>query len=137
MTGSAAPARDLGAGVAVRRNLPLRGHSANRRNRITIRRGRATLPPMGSRTALPGTNMRSSTFDALTAARELEAAGVERAHAEAIADQPRTAAGADLDQLATKGDLAELRAELRMMRWAISFLAALMLAVAARLFGIV
>ncbi|MCY4454446.1 MAG: hypothetical protein OXC01_21130 [Immundisolibacterales bacterium] len=81
--------------------------------------------------------MRSSTFDALTAARELEAAGVERAHAEAIADQPRTAAGADLDQLATKGDLAELRAELRMMRWAISFLAALMLAVAARLFGIV
>ena len=88
--------------------------------------------------------MRSSTFDALTAARELEAAGVERAHAEAIADQLRTAAGADLDQLATKGDLAELPlatkgdlAELRMIRWAISFLAALMLAVAARLFGIV
>lgn len=81
--------------------------------------------------------MRSSTFDALTAARKLEAAGVERAHAEAIADQLRTAAGADLDELATRGDLAELRAELRMMRWAVSFLAALMLAVAARLFGIV
>ena len=92
--------------------------------------------------------MPSSTFDALTAARKLEAAGVERSQAEAIADQLRTAAGADLDQLATKGDLAELRlatkgdlaelrAELRMMRWAISFLAALMLAVAARLFGIV
>ena len=81
--------------------------------------------------------MPSSTFDALTAARKLEAAGVDRAHAEAIADQLRAAAGADLDQLATKGDLAELRAELRMMRWAVSFLAALMLAVAARLFGIV
>ena len=81
--------------------------------------------------------MRSSTFDALTAARKLEAAGVNRAHAEAIADQLRAAAGADLDELATKGDLAELRAELRMMRWAVSFLAALMLAVAARLFGIV
>ena len=81
--------------------------------------------------------MRSSTFDALTAARKLEAAGVDCAHAEAIADQLRAAAGVDLDELATKGDLAELRAELRMMRWAVSFLAALMLAVAARLFGIV
>ena len=81
--------------------------------------------------------MPSSTFDALTADRKLEAAGVARVHAEAIGDQLRTAAGADLDQLATKGDLAELRAELRMMRWAISFLAALMLAVPARLFGIV
>ena len=51
--------------------------------------------------------MPSSTFDALTAA--------------------------DLDQLATRGGPAELR----MRRWAISFLAALMLAVVARLFGIV
>ena len=99
------------------------------------------MQPMGSRTALPEKRMRSSTFDALAAARKLEAAGVERSHAEAIADQLRAAAGADLDELATKGDLAELGAELgaelRMMRWPVSFLAALTLAVAARLFGIV
>ena len=81
--------------------------------------------------------MSSSTFDALSAARKLEAAGVERAHAEAIADQLRTAAGADLDQLATRDDRTDLRTELRMMRWAVSFLAALTLAIAARLFGIV
>ena len=91
----------------------VRVRSADPRNRITIRRGQSALRPTGSRTAPPGTSMPSSTFDALTAARKLEAAGIERAQAEAIADQLRTAAGADLDQLATRGDLAELRAELR------------------------
>ena len=52
--------------------------------------------------------MTASTFDTLSAARKLEAAGIERRHAEAL----REAATADRDDLATKGDLAVLRADL-------------------------
>ena len=46
--------------------------------------------------------MSASTFDTLKAARELEAAGMNRTHAEAIAKTMRDAAGADLDRIATK-----------------------------------
>lgn len=53
--------------------------------------------------------MADSTFDALEAARALEAAGMERRQAEAAAEQLRFAAGADRDQLATKADLDQLR----------------------------
>ena len=56
--------------------------------------------------------MSATTFDALTAARELESAGIERRQAEAIAQGMRRAASADREQLATKADLAELRADL-------------------------
>ena len=90
--------------------------------------------------------MAASTFDTLTATRALEAAGVERKHAEAIADQLRSAADAKLDQLvtridlktelekfATKADLASLRSE---VRWMMGFQAALILAMVGRLFGI-
>ena len=55
--------------------------------------------------------MSAAAFDTLTAARDLEAAGIERRQAEAIAGTVRTAA-ADRDALATKADLAELRADL-------------------------
>ena len=66
----------------------------------------------------------SAAFDTLSVARDLEAAGIERAHAEAIAQvvhhgDERAATKADLDQLraATKADLdtaiAALRAELK------------------------
>ena len=55
--------------------------------------------------------MTASTFDALTAARDLEAAGIERRHAEAIAEGMREAAGADRTELATKGDIDALRRE--------------------------
>ena len=56
--------------------------------------------------------MSATTFDTLTAARELESAGIERRQAEAIAQGMRRAASADREQLATKADLAELRADL-------------------------
>ena len=49
-----------------------------------------------------------SAFDTLTATRTLEAAGIERIHAEAIAATIRDAAGADREELATKADLAAL-----------------------------
>ncbi len=106
--------------------------------------------------------MTATTFNPLSAARDLEAAGIERRQAEAIAEGMReaadAAAGADRDDLATKADLAhfatkadlaevrnELRADLHRkietlrseMRWMFAFQGALILAIAARLFGIV
>ena len=73
--------------------------------------------------------MSSSTFDAFSAARALEAAGVERGQAEAIASAlaAQTVTRADLEPLATKAE----------MRWMFGFQAALILAMAAKLFGIV
>ena len=56
--------------------------------------------------------MNTSTFDTLAAAQDLEAAGIERKHAEAIAEGMRRAAGADHDALATKADIAEIRTEI-------------------------
>ena len=52
--------------------------------------------------------MSVATFDTLAAMRRLEAAGVDTAQAEAIIDTMRESAG----ELATKGDIAELRADL-------------------------
>ena len=49
--------------------------------------------------------MTGSTFDSLTAARDLEAAGFERRQAEALAKAMRDAAGADRAELVTKGEL--------------------------------
>ena len=59
--------------------------------------------------------MSAAAFDTLTAARDLEAAGIERRQAEAIVGTVRTAA-ADRDALATKADLAEIRADLAEFR---------------------
>ena len=57
--------------------------------------------------------MSIATFDTLTTARELEAAGVERRQAEAHAEALRRAVSADRDEFATKADLAGVRDELR------------------------
>jgi len=81
--------------------------------------------------------MAASTFDTLAAARALEAAGVDRKQAEARAEQLRAAAGADLESLATKADLAVITAKLGILQWVMAFQAALILAIAGRLFGIV
>ena len=91
--------------------------------------------------------MTATTFNPLTVARALEAAGIERRQAEAIAEGMREAADAaanaergdlatkaDLADFATKADLEALRSELR---WMLGFLAALILAMAAKLFGVV
>ena len=99
--------------------------------------------------------MTATTFNPLATARELEAAGIERRQAEAIAEGMReaadAAAGADRADLATKADLriaieplatkADLYREIGAlrseMRWMSGFQAALILAIAAKLFGIV
>ena len=97
--------------------------------------------------------MLATACDPLAAARELKAAGFEPEQAEALAAQLRSAAGADHDDLATKADLdakidalrretkADLHREIGILRselrWILGFLAALIVAMAARLFGIV
>ncbi len=54
----------------------------------------------------------AATFDTLEAARELEAAGMDRRMAEATAESIRKASTANFEQLATKADLALLQTAL-------------------------
>ena len=54
-----------------------------------------------------------AAFDTLAAAKALEAAGMGKGHAEAVAAVARDAADARGDNAATKTDLAELKAELK------------------------
>ena len=61
--------------------------------------------------------MAAATFDTLAATRNLESAGIERQHAEAIAGAMREAVTADRDELATKTDLASLRADIYRALW--------------------
>ncbi len=61
--------------------------------------------------------MPTTTFDTLTAARALEAAGVERRQAEAHAAALRTAIESTRSDLTTQADLAAL--EIRLVKWGI------------------
>ena len=61
--------------------------------------------------------MTTTTFNPLAATRALEAAGIERRQAEAIAEGMREAATADRDELATKADLAALEARMYRALW--------------------
>ena len=61
--------------------------------------------------------MSAATFDTLTTARKLEAAGVERRQAEAHAEALREAVSADREALATKTDLAGLEARMYRALW--------------------
>ena len=61
--------------------------------------------------------MSTASFDTLTTARELEAAGVERRQAEAHAEALRRAVSADRDEFATKADLAGLEARMYRALW--------------------
>ena len=85
--------------------------------------------------------MNATSFDPLETTRDLEAAGIERRQAEAIAGAMRKAATADHAELATKADVAVVKADVAAlrseMRWMFGFQAAVILAMAAKLFGIV
>lgn len=86
-------------------------------------------------------------FDTLAYARKLKAAGVDEAQAEAHAEAVRDAV---TEGVATKADIVPLdakivhldakidavKAELGTVKWVLGFLAALTLAMAARLFGV-
>ena len=80
----------------------------------------------------------ASNFDTLAATRALEAAGIERKQAEAHAEQLRAAAGADLDQLATKDDLenavTRLESSHALLKWMVGFTLAFVVAIAWRVF---
>ena len=56
--------------------------------------------------------MSTVIFDTLSAARKLEAAGAERRQAEAHAEALRQAISADRGELATKADIADLKADM-------------------------
>ena len=60
------------------------------------------------------------SFDTLAAARDLEAAGLERPQAEAIVKTMRESGRADFANLATKVDIAEVRTEIADVRTAIA-----------------
>lgn len=93
--------------------------------------------------------MAAVAFDTLRAARDLEAAGIARAHAEAIAE---TIGRAD-ERVATRGDIERVesrieqlektiekkadKADIAALKWILAFQGALILAIAARLFGLV
>ena len=95
--------------------------------------------------------MTAVAFDTHAAVKTLREAGADEAMAEAIVNTASAAAGADREQLATKADLAALETRLRAdlatkadlealrseLRWMLAFQAALILAIAAKLFGIV
>ena len=100
--------------------------------------------------------MTTTTFNPLAVARDLKDAGIEAEHAEAIAGAVHQAAGADRADLATKADVGALKGDIDALRketkadlhreigalrselrWMLGFQAALILAMAAKLFGIV
>ena len=84
--------------------------------------------------------MTTSTFDSLAAMRALEAVGIDRNQAEAHAEQLRAAAGADLEQLATKDDLKRiertLTVEMRILKWAMAFQGLISFATLAAVLGL-
>ena len=56
--------------------------------------------------------MNAAAFDTYAAAKRLRDAGFDERQAEAAVSMVRDAAGADREQLATKADLTEVRADL-------------------------
>ena len=82
--------------------------------------------------------MSAAAFDTLKAARDFEAAGVERGQAEAIASVIR----AGQDDLATRSDTTAIKAALAGLRWIVSIQVVITLAIlgavlamATRLYG--
>ena len=68
--------------------------------------------------------MNGTTFDTLSAARDLEAAGFDRVQAEALAAAIRNGQG----DLATKIDIAQLDSRLNMLQWVVGIQSAVALA---------
>ncbi len=80
--------------------------------------------------------MPALAFDTLKAAETLTAAGIDTAHAKAITKMVHDAM---VDTVATKADIAalrtELKAEIAAVKWALGFIAAMVLLMAGRMFG--
>ena len=76
--------------------------------------------------------MPACAFDTLKAADALIAAGIDSTHARAITETMRDAV---TEGVATKADIAELKARLDIQQWVLGFLAAMQILMAGRLFG--
>ena len=76
------------------------------------------------------TAVTATSFNPLAIARDLEAAGMDRRQAEAVAEGMRCAATADRADLATRADLEPLatKAELRTLQWVVGVQSAITLA---------
>jgi len=75
--------------------------------------------------------MTTGTFDTLTAARELEAVGVERPQAEAIAKTVRNGQGelaTKADIAAVKSDIGAVKSDVATLKWIVSIQGAISLA---------
>ena len=72
--------------------------------------------------------MSTATFDTCAAAKRLRDAGFDERQAEAAVSMVRDAAGAGREQLATKADIASLRAELGTVRWVVGIQSAITVA---------
>ena len=85
--------------------------------------------------------MTGATFDTLEAVETLTRAGVPEPHARAIVATMRKAVGEDVatraDIRELKADIHELTAELRTIKWVLCVQLAILVAIAARLFGVV
>ena len=68
--------------------------------------------------------MTGIAFDTLSVAEALEAAGIDKAHAKAIAVAIRNGQG----DLATKTDIESIRSELTVIRWVVGIQSAITLA---------
>ena len=94
--------------------------------------------------------MNAVAFDTHAAVKTLREAGADEAMAEAIVNTASAAAGAGHDELttkadlrtaieplATKADLASVRAELGTIRWTVGLIAAFLFAIGLRVFGLI
>ena len=94
--------------------------------------------------------MTAAAFDTHAAVKTLRDAGADEAMAEAIVNTASAAAGAGHDDLATKADLrtaieplatkadlASVRAELGTIRWTVGLIAAFLFAIGLRVFGLI
>ena len=72
--------------------------------------------------------MNVATFDTHAAVKTLREAGADEGMAEAIVNTASAAVGAGREQLATKVDVASLRAELGTIRWVVGIQSAITVA---------
>ena len=145
---SSARAAFRNRGSAIRPASTARAGAAFRARRLrhAFGKGPASTPNAaipGRLTRSPGRGMvagMETVFDTLAYTRRLTQAGVEGKHAEALTDALRAAFS---EGVATRADIARLEARMdaleanmRAMQWVLGLIAALLVMMAARLFGV-
>ena len=80
--------------------------------------------------------MTSTDFDSISAAKRLRDAGFNADQAQAIVEGMHQAATADRNELATKADVAALKADVASVRIEMRIYGILIVAIAGKLFGV-